>query len=63
MSVMKRISRNTKRDVRVRIARLIVMERIAIQDHGGTLGNIHPIVHEILGGTVGRSVPERGVNT
>ena len=48
--------------LRVWVARFVVMQGKAVQNYSTALGNIHPVVHKIFGGTVRRRVPERGVD-
>lgn len=57
-----RPANNWGEDVRVWIAGFVVMHCIAIQHQGAALGNVHPVVCEVLRGTVRGGVPERSVH-
>jgi hypothetical protein len=61
MIILTGVSRAAK-DPRVRIALLVMMKSVAIENHGGVFRNEHPLVDEVFCRTVGRSHPEGSVN-
>jgi hypothetical protein len=48
--------------LRVRVALLVMMEGVAVENHDCAFWNEHPVVDEVFCGTMRRSHPEGSVN-
>lgn len=63
VSLLEDNRKSKRQNVRIRVALFVVMQGVAVQDHGRALGNEHAVVHEIFRRAVRRRVPEWGVDT